>query len=159
MIGAGARPRLQSGVINSLCGRRVETQNFASLPGLYVDTRIDLAAQDPADSSASQTTFWLGFRSASEIALPSFVTLVDLPTTRRTSPPVSSLTTSSFLAGSTDTTSPLTVFAAFCADEAAVWSDCLITTLASPKEARKRTREKAKMNFFIDVYSLILVFI
>src|SRR5215475_3412574 len=157
MTGAGARPRLQSGVINSLCGRRVETQNFASLPGLYVDTRIDLAAQAPADSSASQTTFWLGFRSASEIALPSFITLVDLPTIRRTSPPFSSLTTSSFFAVSIDTTSPLTVFAAFWADEAADWSDCRIVAPANPMEARKRTREKANMNFFIHVYSLVFV--
>src|SRR5215510_11962822 len=101
-------PRLQSCVVNSRCGgKEVETQDFASLPSLYEDTRIDLAIQEPPDSSASQTTFSLGFRSAREIALPSLITLAPLLTRRRTSLPESSLTTNSLLAASTDTTSPL----------------------------------------------------
>src|SRR5262245_25387100 len=126
------------------------------LVSLHEPTRIDLAVQEPADSSASQITFSLGFRSASEMALPSLITLVDLPTRRRTSPPVSSLTTNSFLAGLTDRTSPLTVFAAFWADEPSDEPDCPLAATASPREVKKRTREKANMNFFIHVYSLFL---
>src|SRR5262245_27050964 len=90
------------------------------------------------------------------MALPSLITLVVLPTRRRTSPPFSSLTTNSFLAALTDMTSPLTVFAAFWADEPSDEPDCALAAPASPREVKKGTREKAKMNFFIHVYSLFL---
>src|SRR5262245_4391507 len=90
------------------------------------------------------------------MAFPSLIPLVDLPPRRRTPLPFSSLTTNSFLAGLTDMTSPLTVFAAFCADEPSDEPDCPLAAPASPREVKKRTREKAKMNFFIHVYSLFL---
>src|SRR5262245_55791713 len=134
----------------------VSRRKRSRLVSLHEDTRIDLAVQEPPDSSASQITFSLGFKSASEMALPSLITLVFLPTRRRTSPPFSSLTTNSFLAALTDMTSPLTVFAAFCADEPSDEPDSACAFPSSPREVKKRTREKAKMNFFIHVYSLFL---